>query len=60
MTGRHEADSGYKYSKYFELLHGKMQQYELEPVHTYVMGQKGFMIGYTGRSKRIFARGLYG
>lgn len=23
MTGRHEADSGYKYSKYFELLHGK-------------------------------------
>jgi hypothetical protein len=60
MTGRHEADSGHKYSKYFELLHGKMPQYEPEPRHTYIMDEKGFMIGCTGRSKRIFARALYG
>jgi hypothetical protein len=41
---------------YFELLHHKIVQYEVEPCNTYNMDEKGFMIGITGRSKRVFSR----
>lgn len=58
--GRHKADSGEKYRLYFELLHQKMDQYNVEPAHTYNMDEKGFAIGVTGRSKRIFDKQLYG
>ena len=59
-TGRHKADSGAKYSKYFELLHQKMTEYNLQPENTYNMDEKGFMIGVTGRSKRVFDKLLFG
>jgi hypothetical protein len=53
---RHEADSEYKYRLYFELLHAKTQEYNILPGNTYNMDEKGFMIGTTGRSKRIFSK----
>ncbi|KAF2843923.1 hypothetical protein T440DRAFT_503166, partial [Plenodomus tracheiphilus IPT5] len=53
---RHLADSKSKYELYFELLHQKMAEYSLEPQHTYNMDEKGFLIGLTGRSKRIFSK----
>jgi hypothetical protein len=59
-TGRHQADSGDKYRLYFELLHQKMAQYDVEPENTYNMDEKGFAIGVTGRSKRISDRLLFG
>jgi hypothetical protein len=53
---RHRADSRYKYIEYFELLHAKMEEYKILPDNTYNMDEKGFMIGVTGRSKRVFTK----
>jgi hypothetical protein len=56
---RKRADSAYKYSLYFELLARKIEQYEISPEQIYNMDEKGFMIGITTRSKRIFSRRQY-
>jgi transposase-like protein len=53
---RHLADSEPKYRLYFELLHRKITKYHLEARDIYNMDEKGFLIGLTGRSKRIFSR----
>jgi hypothetical protein len=53
---RHNADSTAKYELYFDLLHGKIEEYGVMPANTYNMDEKGFMIGITGRSKRVFSR----
>jgi hypothetical protein len=37
-------------------LHAKTQEYNILPGNTYNMDEKGFMIGTTGRSKRIFSK----
>jgi hypothetical protein len=55
-ANRHQANSGAKYSQYFDLLHQKISQYDVEPRHTYNMDEKGFLIGIIGRSKRVFSR----
>ncbi len=55
---RHKADSKYKYSLYFDLLHQKMLEYEVEPENVYNMDEKGFLLGITGRSKRVFSKAL--
>ena len=57
---RHKADSSEKYRLYFSLLHQKMAEYDLQPEQTYNMDEKGFAIGVTGRSKRVFDKVLYG
>jgi hypothetical protein len=44
---------------YFDLIHGKTEKYEILPENTYNMDEKGFMIGVTGRSKRIFSRATW-
>jgi uncharacterized protein YndB with AHSA1/START domain len=53
---RHNADNRAKYKLYFDLLHSKMLQYQIQPHNTYNMDEKGFMIGVTTRSKRVFSR----
>jgi hypothetical protein len=53
---RHKADSEANYKLYFDLLHQKMKEYDIEPQHTYNMDEKGFMIGVIGKSKRIFSK----
>ena len=58
-SSRHRADSGAKYSKYFELLHQKVAEYDLQPENTYNMDEKGFMIGVSSRSKRVFDKLLF-
>ena len=58
-NSRHKADSGRKYSLYFNLLREKIEQYYVEPRHIYNIDKKGFMLGVVGRSKRIFSRTLY-
>jgi hypothetical protein len=55
-TTRHAADSYIKYKLYFDLLHGKMEEHEIEPKNSYNMDKKGFMIGVIGCSKRTFTR----
>ena len=56
---RHSADSGSKYSLYFKLLHEKMEEYNVQPLHIFNMDEKGFQLGRIGRSKRIFSKALY-
>ncbi|KAF1999363.1 hypothetical protein P154DRAFT_554831 [Amniculicola lignicola CBS 123094] len=48
------ADSGDKYCLYFDLLHSKINQYQIDPRYTYNMDEKGFLISVIGRLKRIF------
>lgn len=54
---RHQADSGAKYSLYFDLLQSKITKYNVEPHHTYNMDKKGFLIRITSRLKRVLAKG---
>jgi hypothetical protein len=56
---RQKADSGAKYSLYFELLHNKIREYSVEPTHIFNMDEKGFQIGTLGRSKHVFDKVLY-
>lgn len=56
---RHKADSEAEYSLYFEPLHDKMKEYNVQPSHIFNMVEKGFMIGVLGRSKRIFDKEVY-
>ncbi|KAF7577039.1 hypothetical protein PtrM4_012790 [Pyrenophora tritici-repentis] len=56
---RHQADSGAKYSLYFDLLHQKIEEYKIKPWDIYNMDEKGFLAGVTGRSKRIFSRRMW-
>jgi hypothetical protein len=58
-NNRHQADSGAKYSLYFDLLGDKITHYGIDPRHTYNMDEKGFLIGITGRSKRVFSRKMW-
>jgi hypothetical protein len=50
------ADSYDKYKLNFDLLHGKMQEYEVEAGNMYNMDEKGFMLGTIRLSKRVFSK----
>jgi hypothetical protein len=56
---RHQADSEYSYRLYFELLHRKIRKYNVDARHIYNMGKKGFLVGITSRSKRVFSKQLW-
>ena len=56
---RHQADSEYSYRLYFELLHRKIQKYNVDARHIYNMDEKGFLVGITSRSKRVFSKQLW-
>jgi hypothetical protein len=56
---RHKADSKARYSMYFDLLHWKMQQYNVDAENIYNMDEKGFLIGTTARSKRVFSKAIW-
>jgi hypothetical protein len=56
---RHNADSEAKYELYFQLLHKKIKKYSVQPQHTYNIDEKGFLLGITARSKRVFSRPLF-
>lgn len=58
-SNRYKADSEDKYRLYFHLLHDKINQYQIDPRHTYNIDEKGFLIGIVGRSKRIFSRRMW-
>ena len=58
-SNRHQADSGDKYSLYFDFLGDKIKEYNIEPRHTYNMDEKGFLTGVIGRSKRVFSRRMW-
>jgi hypothetical protein len=54
----HKANSGRKYSLYFDLLYSKIDLYQVEAHYIYNIDEKGFMLGVVGQSKRIFSKTL--
>ena len=58
-SNRHNADLEAKYSLYFSLLQQKINQYSIKSRHIYNIDEKGFLLGITIRSKRIFSRQEY-
>jgi hypothetical protein len=56
---RTKADSGAKYSLYFKLLHKKIKEYNVQPIHIFNIDEKGFQLSRVGNTKRIFSRRLY-
>ncbi|KNG48771.1 pogo transposable [Stemphylium lycopersici] len=56
---RTKADSGPKYSLYFKLLHKKIEEYNVQPIHIFNMDEKGFQLGRVGRTNRVFDKKLY-
>jgi hypothetical protein len=56
---RHLADSEVRYQYYFDHLHSKIKEYNLEAKNLYNMDEKGFLMGLTGRSKRVFSKRMW-
>jgi transcriptional regulator with XRE-family HTH domain len=56
---RHLADNKRKCKLYFDLLHSKMQEHEIEERNTYNMDEKGFFVGVANRRKRIFSKAVW-
>jgi hypothetical protein len=56
---RYEADSGWKYKRYFNLLHSTIDKYNILPENTYNIDKKGFIIGLIEKSKRVFSRQMW-
>jgi hypothetical protein len=55
---RHKADSKALYSQYFTILRQKMEQYSIQPQNCYNIDEKGFLIGYLQKVRRIFPKAL--
>jgi hypothetical protein len=53
---RHKADLEANYKLYFDLLHQKIEEYGIEPQHTYKLDEKGFSIRVIRKTKRIFSK----
>jgi hypothetical protein len=56
---RFKADSEHSYRSYFDLLYLKIEQYKVDARHIYNMDEKGFLVGITKRSKRVFLKRLW-
>jgi hypothetical protein len=54
----HQADSEARYKLYFDLVHSKMEEYDVLPGNTYNMDEKDSMIGQTERNKKVQQREL--
>ena len=56
---RFKADSAWSYKLYFDLVEQKIQQYDVQPQNTYNMDEKGFLIGFLTKTKRVFTRAAF-
>ena len=55
-SARKKADTKASYEYYFELVKQKMQQYDVQACDTYNMDEKGFLISFLTKAKRIFLK----
>jgi hypothetical protein len=55
-SARKKADLALYYSLYFELLARKLTEYNIQPQNMYNVDEKGFLIGYLQKTKRIFTK----
>jgi len=58
-VSRHKAESVSAFMQYFEVVSKKIEQYGIQPKNMYNMDEKGFLIGYLTKSKRVFTKALF-
>jgi hypothetical protein len=56
---RKRADSALYYSLYFELIGQKITQYSILPENTYNMDEKGFLIRFLQKARRVFTKEVF-
>jgi hypothetical protein len=56
---RHKAESAGAFRQYFDVLSSKTEQYGIQPKNIYNIDEKGFLIGYLAKSKRLFMKALF-
>jgi hypothetical protein len=56
---RHLANNKREYKSYFNLLHSKMQEHEIEERNTCNIDEKGFFVSIAHRRKRIFSKAVF-
>jgi hypothetical protein len=56
---REQADSGAKDSLYFKLLHERIEEYNVQPIHIFNIDEKAFQLRRVGRTKRVFDKRLW-
>jgi hypothetical protein len=58
-SARFKAESEWQFKLYFELVKSKIDEYSVLPSNTYNVDEKGFLIGFITKAKRIFSREVY-
>jgi len=58
-AARKKADSALYYSLYFKLIGRKLSKYNIQPQNMYNMDEKGFLIGFLKKSRRIFSKAAF-
>jgi hypothetical protein len=58
-VSRHKAESVSAFKQYFDVVSSKIEQYGIQPQNMYNMDEKGFLIGYLTKSKRVFTKALF-
>ncbi len=53
---RVRADNKESYNVYFELLKRQIEQYAITPSNTYNIDEKGFLIGFITKARRVFSK----
>ena len=56
---RFKADSEHSYKLYFDLVERKIAEYSVETYNMYNMDEKGFLIGFLTKSKRVFTKATF-
>jgi hypothetical protein len=55
-VARQKADNYDEYKAYFDLIEQKIEQYSVQPANIYNMDEKGFLIGFLSKAKRVFTK----
>ena len=55
-NSRKKAESSTEFEHWFELIDQKIKQYGILPENTYNMDEKGFLIGFLSKAKRVFTK----
>lgn len=53
---RYKVDTMHAYKAYFDLVKAKIKEYSIRTEDTYNIDEKGFLIGFLTKSKRIFIK----
>jgi len=58
-AARTKVDSEHEYKGYFDLVLQKIQQYNVQTANIYNMDEKGFLLSFLTKAKRIFLKAAF-